>query len=147
MPPSIIIILNIKIYNKDTQFAEGPDYPFLSIKRINDRNAETNGHLKRMIRFLKNVRTDSEQKIDLTSFDINAICYSIPIADYYNLDYRGIVHLLWHTMYHLWSDNKQDNLKSVVGDEYIFRGHSDKVEALKYLENEVWGIYQDLKKA
>ena len=137
----------IKIYNKDTQFAEGPDYPFLSIKRINDRNAETNGHLKRMIRFLKNVRTDSEQKIDLTSFDINAICYSIPIADYYNLDYRGIVHLLWHTMYHLWSDNKQDNLKSVVGDEYIFRGHSDKVEALKYLENEVWGIYQDLKKA
>lgn len=137
----------IKIFNKETQFAEGSDYPFLSIKRINDRSAETNGRLKRMIRFLKNVRTDSEQDINLTSFDINAICYSIPIADYNTRDYKDLVHILWSTMFHLWYDNKLDDLKSVVGDEYVFKGHPDKVKALKLLENEVYKINQDLKTA
>lgn len=135
----------IKVFNKETLLTEGPDYPFLSIKKINDRSAETNGRLKRMIRFLKNVRTDSEQNINLTSFDINAICYSIPVADYCTLDYKNIVYVLWNTLYHLLHDNKYDNLKSVVGDEYIFKGHSDKVEGLKNLEDEVWRIYQDLK--
>lgn len=53
----------IKIYNKSTGLSEGPDYPFLSISRINQRSADTNGRLKRMIRFLKNVRTDSEKDL------------------------------------------------------------------------------------
>lgn len=36
----------IKIYNKSTGLSEGPDYPFLSISRINQRSADTNGRLK-----------------------------------------------------------------------------------------------------
>lgn len=136
----------IKIFNKNTQHEEGPDFPFLSIKRINDRSAETYGRLKRMIRFLKNVRTDSGKSIPLTSFDINALCYSIPTQEYINLDYINIVRVLWSTMYHLWYDNKLDSLKSVVGDEYIFKNHPDKVNALKTLEDEVYKIYQDLSK-
>lgn len=135
----------IKIYNKDMGYAEGPDFPFLSISRINNRSAQTQGRLKRMIRFLKNVRTDADIEIKLTSFDINAICYDIPIADYQYLDYQGIVYLLWNKMYHLWQDGKVDNLKSVVGTEYVFKDKPDKVEALKLLENEVWAIYNDLK--
>lgn len=134
----------IKIYYKEKGYAVGPDYPFLSIKRINVRSAETNGRLKRMIRFLKNVRTDSDKMIDLKSFDINAICYSIPPEKYKEMEYRQIVHLLWETMYHLWKNNEVDNLKSVVGDEYVFKNNAEKVTALKQLEDEVWHIYQDL---
>ncbi len=32
-----------------------------------------------MIRFLKNVRSDSDVKIDLLSFEINAVCYLYPL--------------------------------------------------------------------
>ena len=139
--------LGINIYNKEKNNTEGPDYPFLSISRINSRSKETCGRLKRMIRFLKNVRTDSNQNIPLTSFDINAICYSIPIEDYANCDYKQLVHILWYTMYHLWQEKKENQLKSVIGDEYIFRGKPEKVEALKKLEDEVYKIKTDLEKA
>lgn len=137
----------IKIYNKETDYAEGPDYPFLSISRINERSAQTNGRLKRMIRFLKNVRTDSDQEINLSSFDINAICYSIPVHIYQNADYKDLVSIVWSHMYCLWHDNKQDDLRSVVGDEYVFLGKPDKVQALKLLESEVYNIKCDLDKA
>lgn len=137
----------IKIYDKYTEIAEGPDYPFLSIARINTKSAETNGRLKRMIRFLKNVRTDSNLNIPLTSFDINAICYSINANEYISADYKTLVAIVWSHMYHMWYDNKQDELKSVVGDEYVFRNKPDKIEALRNLENEVFLILQDLKKA
>lgn len=93
------------------------------------------------------MRTDSNLNIPLTSFDINAICYSIPIRDYANYDYKQLVHALWHTMYHLWSDKKEDQLKSVIGDEYVFRGKPEKVEALKKLEDEVYKIKTDLEEA
>ena len=134
----------IKIYNKSTGFSEGPDYPFLSISRINKRSAETNGRLKRMIRFLKNVRTDPDKTIPLTSFEINAICYSIPVQDYAQKEYKELVHVLWQTMFHLWYEGKQDGLKSVVGNEYVFKGKPEKLAALKVLEDEVYKINQDL---
>lgn len=137
----------IKIYNKDKGYAEGPDFPFLSISRINTRSANTNGRLKRMIRFLKNVRTDSERVIPLTSFDINAICYSIPEQDYNNADYKQLVSIVWSHMFHLWNDNQLGELKSVVGDEYVFRNKPTKVQALKDLEDEVYKIKLDLEKA
>jgi len=135
----------ISIYNKDTNTDKGPDYPFLSISRINNRSASTNGRLKRMIRFLKNVRSDSDKLIDLTSFEINAICYDIPIQEYQNKEYKDLVSLLWSRMYHLWKDGTADQLTSVVGNEYVFKGKADKVEALKLLEDEVYHISCDLK--
>ena len=49
-------------------------------------------------------------------------------------------------MYHLWKDNKENQLRSVVGDEYVFLGKPNKVQALKVLEDEVYQIYNDLKK-
>lgn len=136
----------IKIYNKDLGYEEGPDYPFLGIHRINKKDVDSNGKLKRMIRFLKNVRKDSDRDIPLTSFEINAICYSIPVESYRFKSDNEIVDFLWSTMFHLWHDNKHDLLPSVVGDEYVFKGKPDKVEALKILEDEVYKISNDLKK-
>ncbi|MCQ2159484.1 MAG: hypothetical protein MJY97_00160 [Bacteroidales bacterium] len=137
----------IKIYNKDLNCAEGPDFPFLSISLINNRSAETQGRLKKMIRFLKNVRTDSDQEINLSSFDINAICYSIPVYTYQNADYKELVSIVWKYMYDLLANNNQDNLLSVVGDEYVFRGKPEKVLALQRLKSEVFSIKLDLDKA
>lgn len=135
----------IKIFNKDLGYAEYPDYPFLGIHKINNRDNDSNGKLKRMIRFLKNVRKDSDQDISLSSFEINAICYSIPIESYKYKNDKEIVYLLWNTMYNLWYENKQDSLLSVVGDEYVFKDKPEKVKALKLLEDEIYKISNDLK--
>lgn len=134
----------ISIYNKETNTDNGPDYPFLSISRINDRSAATQGRLKRMIRFLKNVRSDSDKAIDLSSFEINAICYSIDTKDYSYLNYKQLVYLLWNVMYHLLKDGTASQLSSVVGDEKVFTSQN-KIDALKLLEDEVWNIYNDYK--
>ena len=135
----------ISIYDKDTNSDKGPDYPFLSIDRINRRSAITNGRLKRMIRFLKNVRSDSDKTIDLSSFEINSVCYSIPVTDYENLPYPNLVSLLWSYMYTLLQHGTASQLKSVVGDEKVFTT-AEKIQALKLLKDEVWYIYQDLIK-
>lgn len=137
--------LGIQIYNKETNCEEKVDYPFLSIARINRRSAETNGRLKRMIRFLKNIKADADCEINLSSFDINALCYYIPSAEYSSLDSISLVYLLWNKMYNYLQNNTYNDIKAVNDTEYIFRYNQEKVEALKKLENEVWQVYNDLK--
>lgn len=136
----------VEIYNKKTDRTETPSYPFLAIDNINSRSAYTNGRLKQMIRFLKNVRTDSDIKIDLTSFEINAICYSIPTYQYSSMYYLDMVRLLWNYMYNLLKDESSLlRLKSVDGTEYVFRKNRDRIAELRKLEDEVWNIYQKLQ--
>lgn len=136
----------IQIYDKHLNQRLDPDYPFLSIKRINDRSTSTSGRLKRMIRFLKNVRTDSDQEIKLTSFDINAICYDIPTIDYASCSYLDLVPVVYGKLLSLCAASSQrDSLKSVVGDEYIFKDSPDKVAALKLLKAEVLSIITKLQ--
>jgi hypothetical protein len=136
----------IQIYNKDTHTRGEADYPFLSIKRINERSSLTNGRLKKMIRFLKNNKVNSDQDIDLSSFDINAICYDISVYDYQSLSFYELVPVIYNQMKKLATDDtKADNLVSVDGREWIFRGNSTKKENLKKLLAEVEGIFIDLK--
>jgi hypothetical protein len=137
----------IQIYDKKKHEQLPVDYPFLSIKRINERDSATNERLKKMIRFLKNLKADSKQNIDLSSFDINAICYSINTEEYINQDYKGLVAILYVNLFTL-CDNKSysDNLKSVDGHEYIFRNNPEKLEYLKRLFSEINSIIQDINK-
>ena len=137
--------LGIQIYNKETNREEKVDYPFLSIARINRRSTETNGRLKRMIRFLKNIKADADNEINLSSFDINALCYYIPAEEYSSLDSISLVHLLWNKMYNFLQNKTYNDIKAVNNTEYIFRFNPEKVEALKTLKNEVWQVYTDLK--
>lgn len=98
-----------------------------------------------MIRFLKNVRTDSDIKIDLTSFEINAICYSIPTEQYSTMYYLDMVRLLWNYMYNLLQDESRLlQLKSVDGTEYVFQKNRDRIAELRKLKDEVWHIYEKL---
>ncbi len=131
----------VEIFDKQKNQRLAPDYPFLSIKRINSRSAETEGRLKRMIRFLKNVRTDSDQDISLTSFDINAICYDINTNVYDKCHYMDLVRVLYNKLNMLCIRENANDLRSVVGDEYIFRNNPDKFSALLKLRNEVTDIY------
>lgn len=135
------------IYDKEANRRLDPDYPFLSIKRINDRSTETGGRLKKMIRFLKNVVADSDKEIKLHSFEINALCYSFPVDEYANTYYLNLVEYLWLKMYRLLDNESQLNsIKSVDGSEYIFKNKPENVSALRLLKDDVWDLYQILQK-
>ncbi|MGL4908857.1 MAG: hypothetical protein ACRC3G_05955 [Bacteroidales bacterium] len=136
----------IQVYDKNKHKNCPADYPFLSIKRINDRGSDTNDRLKKMIRFLKNIKANSTQNIELSSFDINAICYDIEVAKYAHISYVELVSVLYLQIFDICTDKKHsDSVVSVDGNEYIFRYNSNKLENLKKLLSEVQSILLDLR--
>lgn len=142
------IFRGIQIYDKDKHERCPVDYPFLSIDRINTRSSETQGRLKKMIRFLKNIKADSDKIIKLSSFDINAICYNININEYYNTYYIDLVRILFLQLYKIYNEQDYANsMLSVDGKEYIFRYNSSKLTELKKLLDEVFNVYNDLNNA
>lgn len=135
----------IQIYNKDSHQVGNADYPFLSINRINSRSTQTTGRLKKMIRFLKNLKAKSTLKIELNSFEFNAICYDIDPKKYQSLTYYHLVYILYQQIHALATSNYlADNLLSVDESEYVFRGKASKLESLKNLLTEIQAIYTDL---
>lgn len=136
----------IQVYDKSLHQKGRADYPFVSIERINVKSSNTEGRLKKMIRFLKNVKEYSGLEIDLSSFDINAICYDINENKYKHLTYYKLVGVIYDQMNSLCTDKSHsDELVSVDEREYIFRNDSTKLENLKVLMEEVNTILQDLK--
>ena len=136
----------IQVYNKETDTKGKADYPFLSIQRINQRSSDTNGRLKKMIRFLKNVKAHSGVDIKLSSFDINAVCYAIETSKYVGLAYYELVAIIYGQLWKISNDKEYaDNLISVDGREYIFRYEPQKIENLKLLMSEIQVILTDLK--
>lgn len=135
----------VQVYNKLTDSKGSSTYPFLSINRINDRSASTNGRLKRMIRFLKHCKSDSTIDIDLNSFDINSVCYDIEPSTYRMLSYIELVPVLYLQLKSICeNDSHANRLVSVDGHENIFRDNPQKRQNLKLLLNEVESIYLDL---
>lgn len=51
--------------------------PFLHNKRIDERDAETKGGLRKVIRLLKSLKCDSDEKIDVSSYDLASIAYNV----------------------------------------------------------------------
>jgi hypothetical protein len=137
----------IQIYDKNKNLVCPVDYPFLSIKRINERGKSTNDRLKKMIRFLKNLKADSNQNIDLSSFDINAICYDIDTTKYIDKSYHELVYIIYMQLDSICKNkNHSDNIVSVDGKEYIFRYNESKLTNLKKLMTELTSVFVDLYK-
>ena len=137
----------IQIYNKHTNSRETPDYPFVSIEKINERGNSTNGRLKKMIRFIKNVKADSDLDIELSSFDINAICYDISPSKYQNSTFIELIPVIYSQLQSLCTNSSHANdLVSVDEREYIFRNNQSKLQNVKKVLSEVQSIYLDLKK-
>src|SRR5690606_39156383 len=138
---------SIRVYNKDSNSLGRTESPFVSIDRINNRNSYVNGRLKKMIRFLKVLKNDSDDCsfINLTSFDINAICYNINTSNYSDKIFYQLVPVLVRELSMLINDvSYRDGVMSVDGSEFIFKGKTDKVDSLKIIYNELNGVLSDL---
>lgn len=140
----------IQIYNKELDMREPADYPFLSIARINHRSSDTGGRLKKMIRFLKNLKADSGKadQLKLSSFDFNAICYDIDPHKYYYASFIELVPILYAQLSSICNNSLHaDRIISVDGREPIFKGKPEKVENLRAILAEVESIFMDLRSA
>lgn len=54
-----------------------PNKPFLHNKRIEELDSNTGGGLRKVIRLLKSLKYDNDEKIDLSSYDLASIAYNI----------------------------------------------------------------------
>lgn len=136
----------IQIYDKDKNERLPVDYPFLKIRLINERDKLVVGRLKKMIRFLKNLKADSDYDLDIvSSFVISSVCYNIPIRNYENKAYYELVLVLYAEFLKILEDESYRNsIKSIDGSEYIFRGNDDLVRKLSLLFRELNSVNEDL---
>lgn len=140
------ILRGIQIYDKKKNESLAVDFPFLKISLINKKSKETGGRLKKMIRFTKTLKADSQQNLKgFSSFDICSICYNIPIHEYFNLSYYQLVYVL-HQEFKKISANEvyRNSIKSIDGTEYIFYNKPEKIRLLRLLYQEIVDVYQDL---
>ena len=69
------------------------------------------------------------------------------MEDYQDMYYLDLVFLLWDKMYKLvQNEGLAKHLLSVDGTEYVFVKKPEKLPELKKLEDEVWHIYDALRK-
>jgi hypothetical protein len=139
----------IQVYNKNKHHQGNATYPFLSIQRINARSSVTNGRLKKMIRFLKHCKV--EAGIDISSFEINAVCYDIDPNIYRMHSFYELVPVIYQQLKSICeNDYHANNLVSVDGHERIFQGQQDQEEKrhhLKLMLQEVRNIILDMTEA
>lgn len=67
----------VEILNKE-KFDLVRNYPFLYNAKVEERDYFTLGGAKRAIRLLKNIKSDSEANIELSSYDIGSLIYHCP---------------------------------------------------------------------
>ncbi|MBR9845293.1 MAG: hypothetical protein GYB35_03885 [Algicola sp.] len=135
----------ISVYDKSKNERLPVDFPFLKIKMLNEKDKTVNGRLKKMIRFLKTIKADSDIKIDISSFDISSLCYNINFLTYYDKPYYELVYVLQVELDHLVADEfYRNSIKSIDGTEYIFRDKPEKHGQLALLLNQLNSIRKDL---
>lgn len=53
--------------------------PFLHIRRLDEQDIRSVGSLKKVIRLLKSLKYDSDGRVGISSYDISALAYAIPL--------------------------------------------------------------------
>jgi len=140
------IYRGIQIYDKESNTRLNVDYPFLKIHLLDQKNKDSNNRLKKMIRFLKTLKGDSEYELrGFSSFDICSVCYNIPLERYDTLSYYMLVNVLYEEFKKI-AENEtyRNSIKSIDGTEHIFYNKQEKLRLLKLLQQELSTIYFDL---
>jgi hypothetical protein len=138
----------IQVYDKKSDSKLAVEFPFWSIKKINEKSTATSGRLKKMIRLLKNIKFDStlfNEKSKISSFDINAICFDINIDSYRTLHFLELTAILYKQISKI-IDNPvyRNDLMSVDGQETIFVDEPQKFTDLQFLKSELDLILSDI---
>lgn len=125
-----------------------PNKPFLHNKRIDDRDTLTNGGLRKLTRLLKSLKYDSDEKIDISSYDIVSIVFNMPEE---NLRFsRGQDMILvknCQTYLHelLVSDTARNSIDTPNGMRKVFCAEGASKEGLKQLSTALDVLVQEIE--
>ena len=131
----------IKIYDKEVD-ERIEDYTFTHMAMVNQKAGQvSNDNYRRVIRLLKNLKADADEKIYLSSFMITSIMFHMSNLDY-TVDYRNSTKLLVNTSKHLSKiiDNQpyRLSLDSPNGKEKLFAVDDlKKAQEVKKLKREL----------
>jgi hypothetical protein len=132
------IFRGIRVLNKYThEFSE--NYPFLTNFRLKIKNDEYHNKPCMCIRLLKNLKVDSNQKYDISSYDICSLVYrgSDAIFTSSSTDAFNIATQLFQWMkFHCEDDYERDRLLVIDESRKIF-DNEDKVKALNQATNDL----------
>lgn len=127
--------------------------PFLHINKVNDRDVQYNGNLKKVVRLMKNIIADmpdyKKAKAEkLTSFDITAIAYSMNERLYcsQHLPLTLLERLRSYLLVISYLEQLRDPLMVPDESRKIFNS-DDKIEAAKVLYSEVNDLSLAVQKA
>jgi hypothetical protein len=81
------------------------NFPFLHNARIEARDRQTNGGLRRLIRLVKSIRADSDVKPNCSSYHITALCFHLPLHKF-SVHPRRLLHNFFSFVYGLIQDEE-----------------------------------------
>ena len=131
----------IKIYDKENDLRV-EDYTFTHMAVVNQKaNQVFNDNYRRIIRLLKNLKADADEKINLSSFLITSIMFHMSDLDFY-VEYRNSTKLLVNASKHLAKviENRpyRMTLDSPNGREKLFfDDEQGKIQEVKKLKKEL----------
>jgi len=140
------IYRGVHIYDKDTH-TRVKDFPFLHIAKVNQKDGNVNGGLRRLTRLLKTLKVDADYEIKLSSFEIISSVFAMDNISLTKSPNQQLL-LLNEGSKHLQkliSDTTyRENLMSPNQKENVFGTNSSKVVELKKLKLELDELIQDI---
>lgn len=123
------------------------NYPFMHIYWINNKDNETKGNLKKLIRFIKTLKVDADEKIDVSSYDIASILFRMDNNSLLVPVHKPLLLLQNCNKYFIEIINNvelRDNLMVANGTRKIFCDEGTKLDQFKKLQKELSEIIEDI---
>lgn len=123
------------------------NYPFMHIYWINNKDSETNGNAKKLIRLLKTLKVDADVEIKVSSYDIASIIFRMPDVSFKVPENKPLLLLQNCNKYLLEIINNgeyRDGLYVANGTRKIFCAEGTSLSEFKKLQTELADTIEDV---
>ena len=121
--------------------------PFRNMARVNMKDARVSGNLKRLLRLIKNIQLDSEEKIDLSDYELTCCLYHIQEKKL-SVPTESLVAMLPTVANYLEKLGKTGMFRRIISPskkELVFGNKEDKGEELIKLKRQLNLLLTQLK--
>lgn len=121
--------------------------PFRNMARINVKDSKANGNLKRLIRLIKNIQLDAEEKVDLSDYELACCLYNIHEKKL-SVPTENLVAMLPAVANYLEKLGKTGMYRRIISPsrkELIFGNKEEKGEELIKLKHQLDQLLDNLK--
>jgi hypothetical protein len=126
------------------------NFPFHHNLALHHKEAPTAGGFKRLVRFCKSAKADADDTLDITSYDITALCYNIPNPTYLaciNKDFNLALEFVKFCHSLLNNEALRDSLWVPNGTRKVFGSEGTNTGEMMALCGEILAILEQASKA